>query len=38
VLLAPPFICTAQDIDNIVSRLTDAIDGALHSIGVRAVS
>ncbi|HZZ11454.1 MAG TPA: aspartate aminotransferase family protein [Paraburkholderia sp.] len=29
VLLAPPFICTAQDIDEIVSRLTDAIQRAL---------
>ena len=35
VLLAPPFICTARDIDEIVSRLTDAIDGALASTGVR---
>ncbi|MFL9874747.1 aspartate aminotransferase family protein [Paraburkholderia megapolitana] len=29
VLLAPPFICTASDIDRIVERLTDAIDAAL---------
>jgi adenosylmethionine-8-amino-7-oxononanoate aminotransferase len=29
VLLAPSFICTARDIGEIVSRLTDAIDGAL---------
>jgi len=29
VLLAPPFICTASDIDEIVSRLADAIDAAL---------
>ncbi|MGF6776806.1 aspartate aminotransferase family protein [Paraburkholderia sp. GAS334] len=29
VLLAPPFICTARDIGNIVSRLADAIDAAL---------
>ena len=35
VLLAPPFICTASDIDNIVSRLTDAIEGALRGAGVR---
>ncbi|MEX3955435.1 aspartate aminotransferase family protein [Trinickia sp. EG282A] len=35
VLLAPPFICTADDIDRIVSRLTDAIDDALRSAGVR---
>jgi adenosylmethionine-8-amino-7-oxononanoate aminotransferase len=38
VLLAPPFICTAQDIDNIVGRLTDAIDDALVSTGVRAAA
>jgi adenosylmethionine-8-amino-7-oxononanoate aminotransferase len=36
VLLAPPFICTAQDIDAIVSRLTDAIDAALVATGARA--
>jgi len=35
VLLAPPFICTAEDIDRIVSRLTDAIDDALRVVGVR---
>ena len=35
VLLAPPFICTADDIDRIVSRLTDAIDDALRVVGVR---
>jgi adenosylmethionine-8-amino-7-oxononanoate aminotransferase len=35
VLLAPPFICNARDIDNIVSRLTDAIDGALRAVGAR---
>lgn len=29
VLLAPPFICTASDIDEIVSRLADAIGAAL---------
>jgi hypothetical protein len=29
VLLAPPFICTPRDIEQIVSRLTDAIQGAL---------
>jgi hypothetical protein len=38
VLLAPPFICTSQDIDSIVSRLTEAIEGALFSVGVRAAS
>jgi adenosylmethionine-8-amino-7-oxononanoate aminotransferase len=32
VLLAPPFICTERDIDEIVSRLADAIDGALSAI------
>jgi adenosylmethionine-8-amino-7-oxononanoate aminotransferase len=32
VLLAPPFICTERDIDEIVSRLTDAIDGALSAV------
>jgi adenosylmethionine-8-amino-7-oxononanoate aminotransferase len=35
VLLAPPFICTADDIDRIVSRLTDAIDDALRVAGAR---
>ncbi len=33
VLLAPPFICTADDIDRIISRLTDAIDSALCVTG-----
>ncbi|ALL66773.1 Adenosylmethionine-8-amino-7-oxononanoate aminotransferase [Paraburkholderia caribensis MBA4] len=33
VLLAPPFICTPRDIDEIVSRLTDAIEGALAASG-----
>jgi hypothetical protein len=32
VLLAPPFICTERGIDEIVSRLADAIDGALNAI------
>jgi adenosylmethionine-8-amino-7-oxononanoate aminotransferase len=32
VLLAPPFICTERDIDEIVGRLADAIDGALRTI------
>jgi adenosylmethionine-8-amino-7-oxononanoate aminotransferase len=31
VLLAPPFICTAGDIETIVGRLAAAIDGALAS-------
>lgn len=29
ILIAPPFICTAQQIDAIVERLSDAIDAAL---------
>jgi len=33
VLLAPPFICTPRDIEEIVSRLTDAIEGALAASG-----
>lgn len=33
VLLAPPFICTSRDIEQIVSRLTDAIEGALAASG-----
>ncbi|CAB3756920.1 aspartate aminotransferase family protein [Paraburkholderia humisilvae] len=33
VLLAPPFICTGQQIATIVERLGDAIDAALRSIG-----
>lgn len=32
VLLAPPFICTERDIDEIVSRFTDAVGGALAAI------
>src|ERR1700744_331379 len=32
VLLAPPFICTARDIDEIASRLADAISGALAAV------
>ncbi|WP_179400992.1 aspartate aminotransferase family protein [Burkholderia guangdongensis] len=39
VLLAPPFICTAADIERIVDRLADsiesAIDGALVAAGAR---
>jgi adenosylmethionine-8-amino-7-oxononanoate aminotransferase len=31
VLIAPPFICTAQQIDTIVERLSGAIDAALAS-------
>lgn len=33
VLLAPPFICAAGDIDRIVARLGDAIDAALAVTG-----
>jgi adenosylmethionine-8-amino-7-oxononanoate aminotransferase len=33
VLLAPPFICDSQQIEAIVGRLADAIDGALAAIG-----
>jgi adenosylmethionine-8-amino-7-oxononanoate aminotransferase len=32
VLLAPPFICTARDIDEIVTRLADAIGAALAAV------
>ena len=38
VLLAPPFICTARDIDTIVERLTDAIDAALVTSGALTAS
>ncbi|WP_431822889.1 aspartate aminotransferase family protein [Burkholderia sp. F1] len=33
VLLAPPFICTAQQIDTIVERLAGAIDAAVTAVG-----
>lgn len=33
VLVAPPFVCTAQQIDTIVERLSGAIDAALASAG-----
>jgi len=33
VLLAPPYICTPNDIDMIVERLGSAVDSALKSIG-----
>ncbi|MBR8184043.1 aspartate aminotransferase family protein [Burkholderia ambifaria] len=33
ILVAPPFICTAQQIDTIVERLSGAIDAALASAG-----
>jgi hypothetical protein len=32
VLLAPPFICTERDIDEIVSRLSDAIGASLAAV------
>ncbi|WP_423381574.1 aspartate aminotransferase family protein [Burkholderia sp. LMG 32019] len=34
ILVAPPFICTAQQIDTIVERLSGAIGAALASAGV----
>lgn len=33
VLLAPPFICSPRQIEEIVSRLSDAVDAALSAIG-----
>ena len=33
ILVAPPFVCTAQQIDTIVERLSGAIDAALASAG-----
>ena len=33
VLLAPPFIVDAQQIDTIVERLGDAVDAAVGSLG-----
>lgn len=33
VLVAPPFVCTAQQIDAIVERLSASIDAALVSVG-----
>ena len=32
VLLAPPFIVEARDIDTIVERLGDAVDAAIASV------
>jgi adenosylmethionine-8-amino-7-oxononanoate aminotransferase len=32
VLLAPPFIATARDIDTIVERLGEAIDSSIASL------
>ncbi|MDN7674983.1 aspartate aminotransferase family protein [Burkholderia oklahomensis] len=37
ILLAPPFICTAQQIGTIAERLAGAIEAALASIGAAAV-
>jgi hypothetical protein len=34
VLLAPPFICTPQNIDTIVERLAHALDGAFVATGI----
>ncbi|MGT0196953.1 aspartate aminotransferase family protein [Burkholderia pyrrocinia] len=33
ILIAPPFICTAQQIDTLVERLSGAIDAALAAAG-----
>ncbi len=33
VLLAPPYIVTGEEIDAIVSRLGDAVDAAIASVG-----
>lgn len=33
ILIAPPFVCTAQQIDTIVERLSGAIGAALASAG-----
>ncbi|MEK6298316.1 MAG: aspartate aminotransferase family protein, partial [Paraburkholderia tropica] len=38
VLLAPPFICTAQEIDTIEDRLAAAIGAALASTGVNVAA
>jgi adenosylmethionine-8-amino-7-oxononanoate aminotransferase len=36
VLLAPPFVATPEDIDEIVRRLGSAVDAALASVTVSA--
>ena len=36
VLLAPPFVSTTDDIDEIVRRLAQAVDAALHAATVAA--
>jgi adenosylmethionine-8-amino-7-oxononanoate aminotransferase len=38
VLLAPPYIVTTDDIDEIVRRLGDAVDAAIAEVGVGAVT
>jgi adenosylmethionine-8-amino-7-oxononanoate aminotransferase len=38
VLLAPPFIVDADDVDAIVSRLGDAVDAAIASVAGRSTS
>jgi adenosylmethionine-8-amino-7-oxononanoate aminotransferase len=38
VLVAPPFVSTPDDIDEIVRRLGDAVDAAIAEIGVGAVT
>jgi adenosylmethionine-8-amino-7-oxononanoate aminotransferase len=38
VLLAPPFICTAHDIDRIVDRLGSAVDAALAAAGASTMA
>jgi adenosylmethionine-8-amino-7-oxononanoate aminotransferase len=38
VLVAPPFIATSADIDEIVRRLSAAIEAALHSVGATQAS
>jgi adenosylmethionine-8-amino-7-oxononanoate aminotransferase len=34
-MLAPPFIVTSRDIDEIVDRFGDAVDAALQSLPVK---
>jgi adenosylmethionine-8-amino-7-oxononanoate aminotransferase len=38
VLLAPPYIVTTDDIDEIVRRLGDTVDAAIAEVGVGAVT
>jgi len=38
VLLAPPYIVTAGEVDEIVRRLADAVDAAIAEVGVGAVT